>query len=69
MFTQIDKGEQEIQMLRRQNDVLKGYIQDVVYLIDPNHIEIKLKATLEKQASTPLDSFLQTCQNWRQDFE
>ena len=37
--------------------------------IDPDYLEITLKAALENQASAPLDSFLQTCQNWRQDFE
>ena len=37
--------------------------------IDLDHQKITLKATLEKQAPPPLDSFLQTCQNQRQDFE
>ena len=37
---------------------MKGYIQDMVGPIDLGHPEIALKATLEKQASTPLDSFL-----------
>ena len=62
-------NSQKYQMLTRQNDVLKGYIQDMVGPIDHNHLEITLKVALEKQALTPLDSFLQTCQTWRQDFE
>ena len=37
--------------------------------IDPDHLKVTLKATLEKQALAPLDSSLQACQNWRQDFE
>ena len=58
MFTQIDKGEQEIQMLWKRNDALKGYICDVVGPIDPSHSEVTFKAALEKQAPAPLDSFL-----------
>ena len=56
-------------MLEKQNDALKGYIHDVVGPIDPSHLEETFKAALEKQAPAPLDSFLQACQNWRQDFE
>ena len=56
MFTHVDKGEQEIQMLKRKNDILKGYIQDMVGPIDLDHPKVTLKAALEKQALTPLDS-------------
>ena len=57
IFSQIDKGVQEIQILRRQNDVLTGYVPVIVGPIDPIYPKIALKAALEKQAPAPLDSF------------
>ena len=71
VFKKNVKIEEEIYIMRRYNDVFMGYVWDVVGPIDPTHPEITIKPTLEKQAlaSTPLDSFLQACQNWRQGFE
>lgn len=54
IFSQLDEGEEEIQFLRKQNEVLTGYIKEVVGPIDPADPEKALQAALEKQAPAPL---------------
>ena len=61
IFKKVDEGEEEIQILRKQNKVLSGYVWEVVgpiHLVNP---KIALVAALEKQvlAPTPMDSFLE----------
>ena len=49
--------------LRRQNEILKGYLAKVVGPLDPEHLEETLKEGIH------LDPFLKACQQWQESFE
>ena len=55
---QLDKDEEELQVLRKENDILKGYVQKVVGPIDLANPKKVIKVVLERQALTPLSSLL-----------
>ena len=57
--------------LRKQNEVLKGYLAKVVGPLDPEHLEETLNATLERRdgGGVHLNRFLKSCQQWQKSFE
>ena len=64
VFRRMDKDESELIMLRRQNNLMRGYLHGVVGPIDLDNPKITLDATLERRdkGSVQIDSFLGTCQ-------
>ncbi len=43
---ELDEGKEEIQALRKQNEVLWEFVKEVVGLINPAHPKMALKDTL-----------------------
>ena len=58
----MEQDEIEIQTLRRQVEILKGYLSDVIGPLDPERAEDTLNAILKEGESTRLNPFLRACQ-------
>ena len=70
VFTHLDKDESELLTLRKYNELLRGYLNEVVGPIDLENLEIVLGATLERKETRALmDSFLDSFQEWHHTFE
>ena len=50
----------------RKNEILKGYLAEVVGPLDPEHPKETLNGTLERRdvGGVQLDPFLNACQQW-----
>ena len=53
VFKQLNVREEETQILKKQNEVLKGYVREVVGPIDLVYPDIVLVDALDKQALAP----------------
>ena len=65
----MERDEIEIQTLRRQVEILKGYLFEVVGPLDPECPEETLNAILKERESSRLNPFLRACQEWRDSLE
>ena len=63
------QDEAEIRTLRRQVEILKGYISEVIGPLDPEHPEETLNTILKEGEITRLNPFLRACQEWRDNLE
>ena len=52
--------------LWKQNEILRGYLNELVGPLDPKNLKETLNATLEKRdkENVHLDPFLKACQQW-----
>lgn len=64
VFKNLEQDEEELITLQKKNEILKGYLNEVVGPLDPEHPEETLNATLEKRdkEAVQLDPFLKSCQ-------
>lgn len=71
VFSHLDKGELEILVLWKQNELLRGYLNEIVGPTDPDHPEIALGVALErKEIEQPLgESFFDAYKRWHGSFE
>ena len=65
----MEQDEIQIQMLRRQVEILKGYLSEVIGPLDPERPEETLNSILKEGESTRLNPFLRACQEWRDSLE
>lgn len=73
VFSHQDKSESKKFVLRKQNKLLRGYLNEIVGPIDPNHLNISLGVALERKevekALREIDLFLDTCRRMCHNFE
>lgn len=63
------EDEIEIQALRRQVEILKGYLPKVLGPLDPERPEETLNTILREGGAVHMDPFLRACQKWQERFE
>ena len=59
----------EIQALRRQVEIVKGYLAEVIGPLDPEHPKETLNTILREEGAIHMDPFLRACQQWQESFE
>ena len=71
VFRHMDKDESKLIMLKKENELIKGYLHRVVGSIDLDNPNITLIATLERgeKGSVSIYSFLGACQKWHENFK
>lgn len=71
VFRQLDGNESELVMLGKQNELLRGYLHEIVGTLDQDNLETTLSMALEKKdkVNAQVDSFLGACQQWHDNFE
>ena len=69
IMKKMGEDEVEIQALRRQVEILKGYLAEVVGPLDPESPEETLNTVLREGGAVHLDPFLRACQQWQESFE
>lgn len=71
VFRHLEQDETKLINLWKHNEILRGYLNEVVGPLDPKNIEETLNVALEKREkeNVQLDPFLKACQQWRESFE
>lgn len=66
----MDQDQTELITLHKKNEIIRGYLNEVVCYIDLENPEISLGVALgRKGVGTQLDPFLEACQQWCDSFE
>lgn len=61
VFRDMEQKEIELRTLRRQIEILRGYLAEVVGPLDPNHPKETLNTILREGGSVQSDPFLKAC--------
>ena len=64
VLNHMEQDEIEIRTLRRQVEILKGYLAKVVGPLDPERPEQTLNTILREGEGVRLNPFLKACQEW-----